>query len=134
MERIQKILNHPLYQEQFKLLQDAEKDREFCRHTMEHFVDVARLMYIYTLEEKTNVSKELIYAAALLHDIGQLAISTKAEVLDADRKPVPGLYAGGTLGNAELFYMRYAVSGSSMCMGTVTGRIAAQSALEYYGA
>lgn len=30
--------------------------------------------------------------------------------------------------------MRYAVSGSSMCMGTVTGRIAAQSALEYYGA
>ena len=27
-----------------------------------------------------------------------------------------------------------AVSGSSMCMGTVTGRIAAQSALEYYGA
>ena len=46
----------------------------------------------------------------------------------------PGLYAGGTLGNAELFYMRYAVSGSSMCMGTVTGRIAAQSALEYYGA
>ena len=61
MERIQKILNHPLYQEQFKLLQDAEKDREFCRHTMEHFVDVARLMYIYTLEEKTNVSKELIY-------------------------------------------------------------------------
>ena len=68
MERIQKILNHPLYQEQFKLLQNAEKDREFCRHTMEHFVDVARLMYIYTLEEKTNVSKELIYAAALLHD------------------------------------------------------------------
>ena len=67
MERIQKILNHPLYQEQFKLLQDAEKDREFCRHTMEHFVDVARLMYIYTLEEKTNVSKELIYAAALLY-------------------------------------------------------------------
>ena len=65
MERIQKILNHPLYQEQFKLLQDAEKDREFCRHTMEHFVDVARLMYIYTLEEKTNVSKELIYACLL---------------------------------------------------------------------
>ena len=55
-------------------------------------------------------------------------------MLDADRKPVPGLYAGGTLGNAELFYMRYAVGGSSMCMGTVTGRIAAQSALEYYGA
>lgn len=86
MERIQKILNHPLYQEQFKLLQDAEKDREFCRHTMEHFVDVARLMYIYTLEEKTNVSKELIYAAALLHDIGryeQISLGTPHHISGA---------------------------------------------------
>ena len=65
---------------------------------------------------------------------GVLAISTKAEVLDADRNPVPGLYAGGTIANAELFYMRYAVSGASMCMGTVTGRIAAQEAMKYYGA
>lgn len=65
---------------------------------------------------------------------GALAISTKAEVLDADRNPVPGLYAGGTIANAELFYMRYAVSGASMCMGTVTGRIAAQEAMAYYGA
>ena len=86
MERIQKILNHPLYQEQFKLLQDAEKDREFCRHTMEHFVDVARLMYIYTLEEKTNVSKDLIYAAALLHDIGryeQISLGTPHHISGA---------------------------------------------------
>ena len=65
---------------------------------------------------------------------GVLAISTKAEVLDADRNPVPGLYAGGTIANAELFYMRYAVSGASMCMGTVTGRIAAQEAMKYCGA
>ena len=65
---------------------------------------------------------------------GQLAISTKAEVLDENRQPVPGLYAGGTIANAELFYMRYAVSGASMCMGTVTGRIAAQEAMKYYGA
>lgn len=65
---------------------------------------------------------------------GVLAISTNAEVLDANRNPVPGLYAGGTIGNAEMFYMRYAVSGASMCMGTVTGRIAAQQAMKYYGA
>ena len=65
---------------------------------------------------------------------GALAISTKAEVLDQDRNPVPGLYAGGTIANAELFYMRYAVSGASMCMGTVTGRVAAQEAMKYYGA
>lgn len=64
---------------------------------------------------------------------GCIAISTKAEALDGERKPVPGLYAAGTAANAELFYRRYAVSGASLCMGTVTGRIAAQSIKEYLG-
>lgn len=64
---------------------------------------------------------------------GAVPINTKAEALDDDRNPVPGLYAAGTIANPELFYMRYAVSGSSLCMGTVTGRKAAQNAIEYYG-
>lgn len=64
---------------------------------------------------------------------GTVPISTKAECVDADRNPVPGLYAAGTLGNVEMFYLRYAVSGASLCMGTVTGRTAAQSAMEYLG-
>ena len=46
MKRIDQILSHPVFREQFALLQEAEKDRIFCRHTMEHFLDVARLMYI----------------------------------------------------------------------------------------
>lgn len=65
---------------------------------------------------------------------GSVPISTKAEALDANRAPVPGLYAAGTIANPELFYMRYAVSGSSLCMGTVTGRIAADEAIKYYSA
>lgn len=71
MERIHRIQNHPLFQEQFRLLQKAEEERFFCRHTIEHFLDVARLMYIYNLEEGAGLDKELIYAAALLHDIGR---------------------------------------------------------------
>lgn len=71
MERIRLIRQHPLFLEQFRLLQEAEKDRIFCRHTMEHFLDVARLMYIYNLENKSGLPKEIIYAAALLHDIGR---------------------------------------------------------------
>ena len=71
MKRIQAVYSHPLYQEQLSLLTDAEKDRIFCRHTMEHFLDVARLMYLYNLEEHAALDKELIYAAALLHDIGR---------------------------------------------------------------
>ena len=66
MKRIDQILSHPVFQEQFALLQEAEKDRIFCRHTMEHFLDVARLMYIYNLEDQAGFSKEMIYAAGLL--------------------------------------------------------------------
>lgn len=71
MERIRSIQEHPLFLEQYALLQDAEKNRVFCRHTMEHFTDVARLMYIYSLEDGAGLDKPLIYAAALLHDIGR---------------------------------------------------------------
>ena len=69
--RIQQIWKHPLYQKHFHLLTESEKDRIFCRHTMEHFLDVARLMYLYNLEEQRGLDKEIIYAAALLHDIGR---------------------------------------------------------------
>ena len=71
MKRINQILSHPVFREQFALLQEAEADRIFCRHTMEHFLDVARLMYIYNLEDQAGFSKEMIYAAGLLHDIGR---------------------------------------------------------------
>ncbi|MDO4323589.1 MAG: HD domain-containing protein [Lachnospiraceae bacterium] len=73
MERIHKIWEHPLYQEQFRLLQAAEADRRFCRHTLEHFLDVARIAYIASLESGAPLSREIIYAAALLHDIGRYA-------------------------------------------------------------
>ena len=71
MKRVQAIFSHHLYQEQLVLLTEAEKNRSFCRHTVEHFLDVARLMYLYSLEEQNSLEKELIYATALLHDIGR---------------------------------------------------------------
>lgn len=71
MKRIRKIQSHILFQEIWKKLQEAEEDRIFCRHTMEHFLDVARLMYIYSLEDGAAIRKDVIYAAALLHDIGR---------------------------------------------------------------
>lgn len=71
MKRIHKIQNHPVFREQYQCLREAEWERFFCRHTMEHFLDVARLMYIYNLEDGAGMDKEIIYAAALLHDIGR---------------------------------------------------------------
>ena len=71
MDRVNQIWNHPLYQTELRKLQLLEADREFCRHTPEHFLYVARLAYIRALEENYPVSKELIYCTALLHDIGR---------------------------------------------------------------
>lgn len=71
MDRVNQIWKHPLYQTELHKLQLLEADREFCKHTPEHFLDVARLAYIRALEENYPVSKELIYCTALLHDIGR---------------------------------------------------------------
>ncbi|MCD8053287.1 MAG: HD domain-containing protein [Lachnospiraceae bacterium] len=77
MERVNRIWRHPLYQEAFTALQEAERERVFCRHTLEHFLDVARLMLIESLETGNVLSRELIYGAALLHDIGRAEERTK---------------------------------------------------------
>ena len=71
MKRVQAIWEHPLYQQNLKDLTRLEADRVFCRHTPEHFLDVARLAYIFSLERRLDCSRELIYCTALLHDIGR---------------------------------------------------------------
>ena len=71
MERVNEILSHPLYQEYYEKLEKIEEDRIFCRHQMSHLLDVARIAYIQNLEQNLGFSKEVIYAAAILHDIGK---------------------------------------------------------------
>lgn len=48
-----------------------EADRRFCRHGMQHLIDTARLAYLFALESSADLPKDVIYAAALLHDIGR---------------------------------------------------------------
>lgn len=71
MERINRILNHNLFIRHLHRNEEAEREREFCRHDMGHFLDVARLAVILNLKEEQKVEEELLYAAALLHDIGR---------------------------------------------------------------
>ncbi len=71
MERVNRILENKKYRDYLQKNKAAEEGRIFCCHNMEHFLDVARIAYILCLEEKLAVSKEKIYAAALLHDIGR---------------------------------------------------------------
>lgn len=71
MERINQISDHPLWRLHITQLKEAEKNRIFCKHGIEHLLDVARIAYIENLEQNCGISKEMIYAAALLHDIGR---------------------------------------------------------------
>lgn len=71
MDRVNRIINNSKYINCYKLIEDCEKDRVFCKHNMTHFLDVARLAWIINLEENLCITKEIVYAAALLHDIGK---------------------------------------------------------------
>ena len=72
MNNIDAIMNNKLYREALEKLSEYERDREFCNHTIEHFIDVSRIAYIMALEENLSVSKEVIYSIGLLHDIGRV--------------------------------------------------------------
>ena len=72
MKNIDIIMNNSMYTESLEKLKKYEENREFCNHTIEHFINVARIAYIMVLEEDLKVSKEVIYAIGLLHDIGRV--------------------------------------------------------------
>lgn len=65
------IQNHPLYISSLQRLKELEKTRNFCCHQLNHLLDVARIAYIINLESQLGLSRDLIYTAALLHDIGK---------------------------------------------------------------
>ena len=70
-KKLQFIRMHPLYISSTEKLKEFEKDRIFCRHQMDHLLDVARIAYILNLEMNLGLDRDLIYGAALLHDIGK---------------------------------------------------------------
>lgn len=71
MERIDRILKHVRFQECNHIISQAELQRIYCKHGMEHSLDVARIAYILNLEEQAGLNQEVIYAMALLHDLGR---------------------------------------------------------------
>ncbi len=71
MERYQAILENEEYITHVMNCQELEKDRKFCHHDMSHFLDVARIGMILNLTEGYGIPKDILYAAALLHDVGR---------------------------------------------------------------
>jgi uncharacterized protein len=71
MEKIRLILDSPVYRDCLRKIEEREQSRPFCKHGFSHFTDVARLAWIFVLEEKEGYSRSLVYAAALLHDLAR---------------------------------------------------------------
>ncbi|MBR4084295.1 MAG: HD domain-containing protein [Lachnospiraceae bacterium] len=90
MDRVNLILRNKKYQEYINKIKKAEENRIFCLHNMSHFMDVARIAYSINLVEGLEIPKELIYATALLHDIGrfkQYEDGTPHELASAELAP-----------------------------------------------
>lgn len=71
MDRIDCILEDLDFKRYVKLTEALEKERVFCHHDLNHFMDVSRVAYIINLEKGYGIDKEVIYAVGLLHDIGR---------------------------------------------------------------
>lgn len=72
MSRINQILDNEDYISYMDKIEELERERLFCKHGFEHGLNVARIAYAYLLEKgKLHFSKECVYAAAFLHDIGR---------------------------------------------------------------
>ena len=71
MHRLNEVVHHWIYQDYYGRIKRLEKERIFCRHQMTHLLDVARIAYIKNLEENLGFEKDVIYTAAVLHDIGK---------------------------------------------------------------
>ncbi len=72
MERYNRIIEHPVFMKYIKELAALEQDRRFCRHGIEHLLAVARIGYICILENHLDIDKDIMYGAALLHDLGRV--------------------------------------------------------------
>jgi len=70
-DRIVQIMKDPRFLEAMKQTADFERTRIFCRHDWQHLLDVARIMQVLCMRASLPVPDDLIYAAALLHDIGR---------------------------------------------------------------
>ena len=71
MKRATAVYEHPEFQTRLAKLKELEIDRIWCRHGIDHLMDVARLAYIFVLERGYALDKDLVYATALLHDVGR---------------------------------------------------------------
>ena len=78
-----RIINNERYLKIIKHIAGLESDRIFCHHELDHLLDVARIACLMAEDEGLKADRDIIYCAALLHDIGraeQYENGTKHEI------------------------------------------------------
>ena len=70
-ERVNSIKDNAMFRNLVSQIEELEADRIFCRHGMDHFLDVARIAALMAVDEGLDIARDIIYATALLHDIGR---------------------------------------------------------------
>lgn len=71
MNRFEKLQQDPMFVQLLNEIEAAEENRPFCRHGLPHLLDTARIAWIDALENSLPLDKSIVYAAALLHDLGR---------------------------------------------------------------
>lgn len=72
MKRVRSLLEHPHYRRCLREIEQLERDRIYCRHGLPHLLDVARIATLLAADRQADYPRDVIYAAALLHDLGRL--------------------------------------------------------------
>lgn len=116
MRRVEAIRTAPLFCTCVERIEAAEADREFCRHGMPHLLDVARIAWIGNLEHGLGLDREVVYAAALLHDIGRAEQYATGEDHDA-----AGARMAGEILDGVPEGLRFDAGERAMIIGAVAG-------------
>lgn len=112
MNRIQLIINHPIFVQELTSIEELEKTRVYCGHNLEHLLAVARLGWIYVLEHNLPIDKELWYSCALLHDIGRgIQYTQKIPHHEAGELLAKQILSDCAYTEAEISYITKAISG-----------------------
>lgn len=111
MERVNRLINDEEYIRLSDRIKQAEQNRKFCRHGLSHSLDVARICYILNLEENLGIKKDVIYACALVHDLGRACEYESGESHhEAGSRIAAGLLQRAGFDEEEMSLMSEAVS------------------------
>ena len=72
-----RILENRDYKYYLEQINEVEKDRIYCRHGLDHYLAVAKISMLLARECEIDVDEDIVYGAALLHDLGRYDIEAK---------------------------------------------------------